>query len=153
MSCLHCLGIIAASSSRHSWVGGGGWGTKSAFIKTLIQKVILYTLVEFPGQFHAQPCPTQLCPSRQEMSWQNTFKKFSCFSQLRSSYLYVGCSLNGCHDTEFHRFSSYILALGKCWKRVSRDQNQLGIHILTTPENNVLAFLSKLPSLFLIFNL
>lgn len=36
---------------------------------------------------------------------------------------------------------------------MSRDQKQLGIHILTTPENNVLAFLSKLPSLFLIFNL
>ena len=69
--CLLCTGTTTeASSSRDTWIGGEGWDAKSVFfLNTLIHKLILYTIVEFPVESHAWPCPTQLGPSKQEMSW------------------------------------------------------------------------------------
>lgn len=103
-----CLGTTETSSSEESWEGRGA---ASVFLKTHIQKIILYTLSS-PMHHHV---PLSYVPLGRKWPGR-TLKKWLCSSQLRPTYF-----LTGCHKVELYSSLSYMLSLGKCWKCISRD--------------------------------
>ena len=131
MSCLLCTGTTTeASSSRDTWIGEKDGTLNLFFILILLFKIDTLYYCGVPCGVHVHGhVPLSCVLSRRCLG--RILKKWPCFSQLKASYVHVSNFLNGCHDMEFYRSLSHVLSLGKCWKWVGRDTQQLRIWVLT----------------------